>query len=226
MGTGLRLFGLTHLLILAGVPAGVVAFTLALRHAPAWGRPVRICLGGFLAANELIWYAYRLRQEGFRFPEGLPLQLCDLTLWLTVIAAFTLKPRVYEVAYFAGIGGSGMALLTPDLWAPLASYPTIYFFLSHGFVVTTLLTLAWSGMARPQPGCLRRVFIILNLYTAAIAAFNVLFKTNYMYLCQKPANASLFDYFGPWPLYVAVGEGFALAVFWLLWLPFRSSIGK
>ncbi len=225
MATDFHLFGLPHLLILAAVPGTAAVLRYAGRCAPAFLRPARFALGSFLAANELVWYGYRLYHEGFRFPEGLPLQLCDLALWLTVIAALTLKPWVVEVAYFAGVGGSTMALITPDLWAPLASYPSIYFFLSHGFVVITLLTLIWGRLAWLRPGCVWRVFGLLNAYAAAVAIFNAVFKTNYMYLCRKPASASVLDYFGPWPAYVAVGEVLAVAVFWLLWLLARSSAG-
>lgn len=223
METGFHLFGPAHLLILAAIPASAAALSFTVRRRPACAYRVRLSLGGFLAINELIWYGYKLRYEGWRFPEGLPLQLCDLALWLTVAAALTVKPWAFEFAYFAGLGGSTMALLTPDLWAPFPSYPTVYFFLAHGFVVVTLLTLVWGHLARLRPGCVKRAFLILNGFTVLVGIFDVLFKTNYMYLCRKPGSSSLLDYFGPWPIYIITGEIFAFGVFWLLWLPFRST---
>jgi len=217
-----HLFGLPHLFILLSIP--LLAWLLgrwSKRNTRA-ARLIRYSLALCLAATDLVWYAYVLRTEGVRFPNDLPLELCDVAQWVTVAAALTLNPVAFEIAYYAGIAGSGMAVLTPDLWLPLASYGSISFFLSHGITIATVLTLLWGRMAAPRTGSWWKTLAILNLYAAAIGIFDAVFKTNYMYLRQKPASASLLDYLGPWPIYLAGGELVALALFWLLWLPFRT----
>lgn len=211
------LFGLTHWLILVSIPA--LAWSLA-RWAPL--RAGRLGLGLFLLVNELGYYGFKLAKGWFMFPLGLPLQLCDLVLWCTVIAALGRRQMPFEFAFFAGILGTGMAVVTPDLWEPFPSYTTVYFFLVHGGIVATVLYLWWSKQMRPRPGCVKRVMLLLNVYALALGVFNWLFQTNYMYLCRKPGNASLLDAFGPWPVYILVGELIALAGFTLLSLPFRT----
>jgi hypothetical integral membrane protein (TIGR02206 family) len=222
MSSGFRLFGPTHLAILTAIPAVAAALAGLARRKPGISRWIAGSLGLFLAVNEIVWYTWRLHAEGFRFPEGLPLELCDLTLWLTVASMLTLRPAVFEFAWLAGLGGSAMAVLTPDLWAPLCSYPSIYFFLEHGGVVASLLYVVWARLARPRPGCVWRTFGLLNAYAALIGIFNAVFHTNYMYLCRKPVSASLLSLLGPWPIYLAGAEVAALILFWLLWMPFRS----
>lgn len=63
---------------------------------------------------------------------------------------------------------------------------------------------------------MRRVFGLLNAYAAMIAIFNAIFGTNYMYLCRKPAGASLLEFLGRRPLYIGAAECVALLIFWPL----------
>ena len=222
MRSDLKLFGAAHLLILVSIPLVAAGLAVGCRRSGTAGQFIRWGLAGSLALIELVWYIYVLRVEGFRFPNGLALDLCDVTLWVTVLAAFTLKPWACEIVYYTALAGSGMALLTPDLWTPGWSYPIISFFLAHGITVVTVLTLAWGKLSTPRPGSVWRVLGIVNVYAVAVGLFDAIFKTNYMYLRQKPAGSSLLDYFGPWPVYLLGGELIALALFWLLWLPFSD----
>ena len=211
------IFGPFHRAVLALMLAAGLGLGLAFRK---WPRG-RYALGVFLAANELTWYVWRLRDEGFRFPEALPLQLCDLTLWCTVAACFTLRRWPFEILYFTGLSGTLLTVVTPDLWAPPLSYPTLYFFTAHGGVVASALAFALSGLRRPEPYSWLRALASVNLWALGVGGFNLAFGTNYMYLCEKPGSATLLDYFGPWPWYLAASEGLAVTLFYLLWLPFR-----
>ena len=116
-----------------------------------------------------------------------------------------------------------MAVLTPDLEAIDFSFDVLHFFLAHGGVVVTMVYVTASGLAILRPHSVWRAFAALNAYAAVMAVFNALFGTNYMYLREKPDVPTLFDLFGPWPIYILVAEGFALAVFGLLWLPFSKA---
>ena len=221
----LPLFGPVHLAIIAAVPAVAAGLAIAVRRRPAAGLPIRYALGAFLLLNEFVWYVYQIQHGYLRFPGQLPLQLCDLGVWLAALAALWRSAWAFDLVWYWGLAGAGMAMLTPDLWTPFPSYLAIAFFLSHGGVVATILFLAWSGLARPRPGSVLRAFIAVNAIAAAIGVFDAVFGTNYFYLRQKPSNASLLDLMGPWPIYILVAEPLVLLLFWILWLPFRRADG-
>src|SRR5215469_15751459 len=102
------LFGLAHVSLMLTTIAVAAALSWICRTRGTWVRPVRFALGYGIAANELAWWIFRYSREGIHL-NNLPLQLCDLTVWLTVLACFTLIPAVVECAYFAGVAGSGVA---------------------------------------------------------------------------------------------------------------------
>jgi len=221
--TTFDLFALPHLLVLATVPLVAGSLAWLSRQDPRCIRWIRFGLGGILACNELIWYGYKFHHGWIRFPDGLPLHLCDVTLWLTVISIFTSTRWSFELAYFWGLAGTTMAILTPDVTDPFPSYHTIQFFLAHGGVVTLILYLTWASLARPRQSSVWRAFGIFNAYGIGMGIFNLVFETNYLYICRKPPSASLLDYFGPWPGYVVIGDLVAFGVFMLLSLPLRAS---
>lgn len=217
--------GLAHLSLLSAVVVLAAVLTVLQRTVLRGSRLLRLGVGAVLLAETLAWYAYQV-WLGQLNTAHLPLELCDLTLFLVIVELFTLSATVFDVCYYLALAGTSMALLTPDLWEQFPSLSTCQFFFAHGLVVGTVLYLAFSGLARPRPGSVVRAMLAVNLWAVVAGSFDWVFKTNYMYLRHKPQQDSLLNVLGPWPWYIAGGEAVALALFLLLYLPFRTSHSK
>jgi hypothetical integral membrane protein (TIGR02206 family) len=172
--------------------------------------------------SQRVWYWYYVRQDWYIFPYSLPLQLCDILVWIAVAVMLFPRQRTYELLYYWGLTGTLMAVLTPDLSTPLFSYVSIRFFSAHGGIIIAVLFLTWRKVLRPEPASHWRALLFLHLYAMVIGIFNLVFDTNFFYLRGKPSEPSLLDHMGPWPVYILVGDLLALLLFWLLWLPFRK----
>ena len=211
--------GLAHLGLLSAVIVLAAALTVLQRTVLRGSPWLRLGVGAVLLAETLGWYAFQARL-GQLTTAHLPLELCDLTLFLVIVELFTLSAAVFDVCYYLALAGTSMALLTPDLWERFPSLSTCQFFFAHGLVVAAVLYLAGSGLARPRPGSVVRAMLAANLWAVVAGSFDWILHTNYMYLRHKPQQNSLLDLLGPWPWYIAGGEAVALVLFLLLYLPF------
>jgi hypothetical integral membrane protein (TIGR02206 family) len=224
MTSNFRLFGPVHLLILGAVVLLAAGLAVIQRKLLPGTKVLRLGLAVTLLADSVVFYGYQITHGQLTFPDHLPLELCDASLCLVVIALFTLNRAVYDLAYYGALAGATMALLTPNLWEPFPSFGTVQFFVAHGLIVAGALYLVWSKLVRPRPGSVLRALLGINVFAAFVGAFDVIFKTDYMYLRAKPQNASLLDYLGPWPWYLVAAELVALIVFGLLYVPFRKPV--
>jgi hypothetical integral membrane protein (TIGR02206 family) len=224
MTSNFRLFGPVHLLILGAVVLLAAGLAVIQRKLLPGTKVLRLGLAITLLADSVVFYGYQITHGQLTFPDHLPLELCDASLCLVVIALFTLNRAVYDLAYYGALAGATMALLTPNLWEPFPSFGTVQFFVAHGLIVAGALYLVWSKLVRPRPGSVLRALLGINVFAAFVGTFDVIFKTDYMYLRAKPQNASLLDYLGPWPWYLVAAELVALIVFGLLYVPFRKPV--
>lgn len=213
--------GFVHLALLGAVVVLALALAAVERRVLRGSRWLRVSVGAVLLAETIAWYSYQA-SLGQMTSAHLPLELCDFTLFLVIVELFTLSPAVFDVCYYLALGGTSMALLTPDLWERFPSLATCQFFFAHGVVVAAVLYLAIAGLARPRRGSVARGLLAVNLWAVVAGSFDWVFHTNYMYLRQKPQQGSLLSLLGPWPWYIAGGEAVALVLFFLLYLPFWS----
>ena len=190
-----------------------------------WRRPIALLLALLIVGNELLYWARQISSGAWQFPRDLPLQVCDVAVFLVGWALCQpQRPRVTELAYLWGAAATSQALLTPDLSPVLSTYTCWKFFLSHGGVVVGVIYLAAGLGWRPERGAVWRVWGVANLYAAAIGVFNLVYAANKLYLCTKPLRPSLLNYLGPWPWYSLSMEVLALGLFWLCTAPFLIAL--
>lgn len=197
--------------------AGVV--WLVRRH-PRAASGVRFGLAGLLLTLT-VGTLVSERRSGRSWGDLAPLHLCDMAIFVGLFALVTRSPLACEVVYFWACAGTLLAIITPDV---LVGFPHPYFlsyFALHGTVVVTAILLVWGLGLRPRSGAVWRMLLITNAYAALVGGVNLVFGTNFLYLCAKPAGRTLLDWFGPWPVYILVAEVVALGLFTLLALPFR-----
>jgi hypothetical integral membrane protein (TIGR02206 family) len=208
-----HVYGLFHVAWIAGIVCLSIAVSLVCRWNLVPHLYIRLALISLLVGGELLRYL----TADLRFPGSLPLNLCNITTWVAVLACLTLSPTAVEFAYFAGFSGAGMALLTPN---SASSLPAA-FFLNHGAIILSGSALVYGQIAPLREGAVARAYGCLLFYMALIGLFDWKYRVNYSFLCKKPSATTLLTVLGQWPYYLVGAGTVGLALFWLLWLPVR-----
>jgi hypothetical integral membrane protein (TIGR02206 family) len=220
-GTPFGLFGATHWLAIAGVAAACVAAWYAGRTPAVRRHAHAIALGlvAFIIADVALGYAVLHGEGRLDFERAVPLHLCDFSLLCAALALATRRQPLFEFCFFYGVGGAGLAMLTPDLQHAFPHPFFFKFFVTHGIIVVATAYLMSAFGMRPQPGAVRRMAVAGNLYLAFAGVVNWLAGTNYGYLARKPQGATLMDHFGPWPWYILAIEVVGAVLLVVMYLP-------
>jgi hypothetical integral membrane protein (TIGR02206 family) len=212
-------------LIVTATAAGLSA-RAARRHAGRWVVPVSrglalLILTAYLA--EQLAYAVR---GSWTLDFNLPLQLTDAVVLVSILALLSPRPLLVELVYFWALSASLQAVLTPDLSYAFPSIFYFTYFTTHSGAVVAACFLVFGRRLLPRPWAVWRVYALTAAFAALAGLGNLLTGGNYMFLREKPEDASLLDLMGAWPWYVLSAAALGLAMFLALEALARALRGK
>ena len=186
---------------------------------------IRYSLIVLLALTEIglnIWY---LTNHLWDVRYTLPLELCSVTLILSIIMLLTKSDKLYQILYFAGIAGAFQAMLTPSLFYGYPHFRYFQYFIAHRAIILSPLYMTWIEQHKPRWKSIGWSLLFLNALAIVVGIVNYVIGSNYMFLNHKPDTASALDLLGPYPYYLLAEEGVALLFFrWHVYLIHRTSI--
>ncbi|TXK84837.1 TIGR02206 family membrane protein [Paenibacillus sp. N3.4] len=164
-----------------------------------------------------IWY---IGEKTWDIRTTLPLELCSITLILSIIMLYTRSYLLYQILFFAGISGALQAIMTPNLSYPFPHFRFFHFFIVHMAIILAPLYMTWVEKYKPTWKSIGLAMIFLNILLVFVGMIDFIVHANYMFLMNKPNTASLLDFLGPYPYYLLSEEVIAFVFFIIMFVPF------
>ena len=164
-------------------------------------------------------------REGYEIDNwklGLPLHLCDFSSASIILYFFTKRKEFFLFAFFAGISGAGMAILTPDV---LYSFPHIDYIrhmIGHSMILLGVTYAIIIDHQRPQFRDVHRVLGVLTVLLLLMYPINFLLgpPANYWFVVEKPPGFNVTDLMRDAPYHMIDLYMLAVIVCYLLYVPY------
>jgi hypothetical integral membrane protein (TIGR02206 family) len=216
-----RLFSMEHIVTIGLIIVLCILLFLFKKRLREEGKYLRIALALLLLVSDISQQLWLLFEHAWSIKSALPLQLSDLTAILAIVMLLSRSYKLFQFMYFAGLGSSIQAILTPDLGKySFPHFQYIEFFVSHGGVVLACLLMVAVFNYQPMIPSMWGTIFIVTLYSGLIFFLNKRLGSNYLFIMKKPKSASLLDYLGQWPWYLISLELVMIFSFYMLYSPF------
>ncbi|MGB1067830.1 MAG: TIGR02206 family membrane protein [Gammaproteobacteria bacterium] len=218
------LFGNIHIMTMLVILAISIFLPLIYKSKSETQKSVMTKMIAYIVIAHVVISPYKdlfILENPYNWREVLPFHMCDLSE--IFLAWFLLGgPKIlYKCAFFWGIGGATMAIITPDISYHDLDYA--FFMIGHGMIVIGIMYATVALNNRPYA----KDILIVSLITACVLlpityTINLLLgePANFWYLMAKPAGASLMDAFPEPPYHLLVLTPLALATFVIIYTPY------
>src|SRR5437879_8762344 len=162
-----------HVFALVALALSTALLVVAARRRPG---PWLKVLAAVLVVDEVSWWVFLLGggQPGSQVALSLPLQLCDVAIFIAAAALWTRQQLLVEVTYFWGLAGTIQALLTPDLPQHFPSYPYLQYYSAQRGEVASGLVLVIGLRIHPRPWSVLKVAALTFAYAAVVGVVDAI----------------------------------------------------
>ena len=153
---------------------------------------------------------------------GLPLHLCDFSSASIIIYFFTKRREFFLFAFFAGISGAGMAILTPDVKYSFPHIDYLRHMIGHSMILLGVTYAMIVEGQRPQLKDVHRILILLSILLLLMYPINYLLgpPANYWYVFEKPPGFNVTEWMREAPYHMVDIYLLAVIVCYLIYLPY------
>ena len=194
-------------------------------------RTISIFLIAFSVIQEIFDYINRIYINDLYsvdLQKDLPLQLCHIAYWLSVLCLITLlsnkeskyQQTYFNCAYFFGFSGAFQGILTVDLTDIYTLNDMITLHLQHSLIILNVLWIIFAYNLKFTKQSIIQVFLIINVMVIPIGMINYFLNANYMFLCSPP-NVDNPLLIGGWPYYIIVLELLFFIYAYILYIPYK-----
>lgn len=222
------LFGITHLLTLGIIFMISFGFSFLMRDKYSLTSLASFekILGFAIILNELLKPFYLIALGDYKWTNTVPLHACHISSYTAGLFLLTREQRFFDFAYFWGLGGGTMALLTPDVEFTFPDLDFITLFFGHGLLFFSLIYIVIVIKQKVTFGSLINALKYSLILLPIMYVLNVLiggepgYEANLWYLMKAPAGESLMSLFPAPPWHVFPVFPLVAVIFYMLYLPF------
>ena len=218
------LFGTTHIVTIIAITLISIFLPLIYKTKSEYQKSIMTKAIAFVIFCHVIISPYKdlyLLENPYNWREVLPFHMCDLSEIFLIFFLLGGPSILYKCAFFWGLAGATMAIITPDIEFLDLDYA--FFMVGHGMIIIGIMYATVALDNRPYAKDIVTVSLITALILLPITyLINYILgePANFWYLMQKPAGASLMDAFPEPPYHLLVITPLAILMFCLVYIPY------
>ena len=216
------LFGTTHIVTIIAITLISIFLPLIYKTKSEYQKSIMTKAIAFVIFCHVIISPYKdlyLLENPYNWREVLPFHMCDLSEIFLIFFLLGGPSILYKCAFFWGLAGATMAIITPDIEFLDLDYA--FFMIGHGMIIIGIMYATVALNNRPYEKDIVTVSLITALILLPITyLINYILgePANFWYLMQKPAGASLMDAFPEPPYHLLVTTPLAILMFCLIYI--------